>query len=126
MPNAPILIEKFKSCHAAVLSALLSPSSSVSQQAAWVINCQPHDVPVLVAARLLKPLGNPPPNSMKFFAALEVLEQVKDRNWLAKVTNALNQHWQKKNSAKKNRLELGVVSSYPPSDKLATVKGGGG
>jgi hypothetical protein len=24
---------------------------------AGVINCQPHDVPILVAARLLKPLG---------------------------------------------------------------------
>jgi hypothetical protein len=31
-------------------------------------------VPVLVAARLLKPLGNPQPNSVKFFATLEVLE----------------------------------------------------
>jgi hypothetical protein len=59
-------------------------------------------VPVLVAAHLLKPLGNPPPNSVKFFAALELLEQVKDRAWLTKVTNALNQHWQKKNAAKKN------------------------
>jgi hypothetical protein len=78
------------------------PARLTAEQAAWVINCQLHDVPVLVAARLLKPLGNPPPNSVKFFAALELLEQVKDRAWLAKVTNALNQHWQRKNSAKKN------------------------
>jgi hypothetical protein len=63
--------------------------------------CQPHDMPVLVAARLLKPLGNPPPNSVKFFASSELLEQVQGRAWLAKVTNALNQHWQKKNAAKK-------------------------
>jgi hypothetical protein len=69
---------------------------------AWVLNCQPHDVPVLVAARLLKPLGNPPPNSVKFFAASEVLEQAKVRTWLAKVTNALNQHWKNKNAAKKS------------------------
>jgi hypothetical protein len=55
-----------------------------------------------VAARLLKPLGNPPSNSVKFFAALEVLEQAKDRTWLAKVSNTLNQHWQKKNAAKRN------------------------
>jgi hypothetical protein len=58
----------------------------------------------LVAARLLKPLGNPPANSMKYFATLELLEQVKDKTWLAKVTNALNQYWQKKNAAKQNRL----------------------
>jgi len=31
----------------------------------------------------------------------QVLEQAKDRQWLAKVTNALNQYWQKKNAAKK-------------------------
>jgi len=30
-----------------------------------------------------------------------VLEQTKDRAWLARVTDALNQHWQKKNSAKR-------------------------
>jgi hypothetical protein len=56
-------------------------------------------VPVLVAAKLLRPLGNPPQNSVKFYAALESLEQAKDRTWLANVTNALNQHWQTQNAA---------------------------
>jgi hypothetical protein len=79
------------------------PARLTAEQAAWVINCQPHDVPILVAARLLKPLGNPPPSSVKYFAASELLELVQDRVWLVKVTNALNQHWQKKNAAKKNR-----------------------
>jgi hypothetical protein len=78
------------------------PARLTAEQVACVLNCQPHDVPILVAARLLKPLGNPPPNSVKYFAASEVLEQAKNRAWLAKVTNALNQHWQKKNAAKKN------------------------
>ena len=78
------------------------PARLTAEQASWVINCQPHDVPILVAARLLKPLGNPPPNSVKFFASLELLEQIKDRAWLAKATNALNQHWQKRNAAKKH------------------------
>ena len=68
----------------------------------WVINCQPHDVPVLVVARLLKPLGNPAANGIKFFAASEQLEMVQDRGWLVKVTNAVNQHWHKQNSRKKN------------------------
>ena len=82
------------------------PARLTAQQAAWVLNCQPHDVPVLVAAKLLKPLGNPQPNSVKFFATLELREQAKDRAWLAKVTNVLNQHWQRKNAAKR-----GVVVS---------------
>jgi hypothetical protein len=59
-------------------------------------------MPILVAARLLKPLGNPAANGIKFFSASELLQQVKERAWLAKVTNALNQHWQKRNAAKKS------------------------
>ena len=57
-------------------------------------------MPVLVVARLLKPLGNPQPNSVKYFATVEVLEYVKDRAWLAKVTNAVSQHWKQKNQHK--------------------------
>jgi len=34
-----------------------------AEPVAWVPNCQPHDVPVLVAVRRLNPLGNPPANS---------------------------------------------------------------
>jgi hypothetical protein len=69
-----------------------------------VLNCQTHDVPVLVAARLLKPLGNPAANGIKFFATAELLELIKDKAWLIKVTNAVNQHWQRNNAAKKNCL----------------------
>jgi hypothetical protein len=60
-------------------------------------------VPILVAARLLKPLGNPQPNSVKYFAASEVLERWEDRAWLEKATKALSEHWQKKEQSKKRR-----------------------
>lgn len=53
------------------------PARLTSEQAAWGLNCQPHDVPILVAVRLLKPLGNPAQNGIKFFAASELLEPVK-------------------------------------------------
>lgn len=77
------------------------PARLTAEQAAWVLNCQIHDVPILVAARLLKPLGNPRANGIKFFATAELLELTKDKTWLIKVTNAVNQHWQKNNAAKK-------------------------
>ena len=52
-------------------------------------------------------------------ATLELLEQVQDRTWLAKVTNALNQHWQKKDAAKiicpENGSENGNVPPARPS-----------
>jgi hypothetical protein len=86
------------------------PARLTAEQAAWVLNCQPHDVPILVAARLLKPLGNPPPNGIKFFAASELLELVKDRTWLVKMTTAVNQHWHKQNARKKNLLADGLAN----------------
>jgi len=95
------------------------PARLTAEQAAWVVNCQPHDVPILVAVRLLKPLGNPSPYNVKYFAASELLEQVEDRTWLAKVTNALNQHWQRRNAAKKN----GSVNNLPNCH--ITASGGG-
>jgi hypothetical protein len=83
------------------------PARLTAEQAAWVLNCQPHDVPILVAVRLLKPLGNPSPYNVKYFAASELLEQVKDRTWLAKITNALNQHWKNRNASKRKCLANG-------------------
>jgi len=79
------------------------PSRLTAEQVGWVLNCQAHDVPILVGARLLKPLGNPPPNGIKFFCTSEVLELAKDRSWLVKITNAVNQHWHRQNARRKTR-----------------------
>ncbi len=83
------------------------PARLTVEQAAWVLNCQSHDVPVLVSSRLIKPLGNPPQNGIKFFSTLEILELVKDRSWLAKMTNTISQHWHKKNARKKSHARNG-------------------
>ena len=90
------------------------PARLTAEQAAWVLNCQAHDVPVLVVARLLKPLGNPQPNSVKYFATMEVLELAKDRTWLAKVTNAVSHHWRQKNLQKTPRAMAVDVNSQSP------------
>jgi hypothetical protein len=73
------------------------PARLTVEQVAWLLGCQPHDVPVLVAAKFIKPLGNPPQNGTKFFATAELVEQMKERNWLARMSNAISQHWHKKN-----------------------------
>jgi hypothetical protein len=79
------------------------PARLTSEQTAWLLNCQPHDIPGLVAAKLLKPLGNPPPNSIKFFATADITELMQDRGWLVKLTNHINQHWRIKNASRKSR-----------------------
>jgi hypothetical protein len=53
-----------------------------------------------------------PTYNVKFFAASELLEQVEDRAWLAKITNALNQHWQKMNAQRKVRFLDGTEGSH--------------
>lgn len=62
------------------------PARLNAEQTAIFLNFQPHDIPVLVAVKLLKTLGNPPPNGQKFFATQEILALAEDRNWLARAT----------------------------------------
>jgi hypothetical protein len=77
------------------------PARLTAEQAAWVINCQSHDIPALIAAKLLKPLGNPPANGIKYFATADLLEASKDRHWLARMSVTICQHWQRKNARQK-------------------------
>jgi hypothetical protein len=95
------------------------PARLTVEQAAWVLNCQVHDIPVLVAARLLKPLGNPPPNGVKFFAALDVEEFSRDKAWLIKMTQAVNQHWRNQNLRKKARAARETRQGLAPVTELS-------
>ena len=89
------------------------PARLTVEQTAWVLNCQAHDVPVLVVARLLKPLGNPPPNGVKYFATKEVLELTKDEKWLHRVTVAIYQHWHTRNARKKDQRPSESETAMP-------------
>jgi len=97
------------------------PARLTVEQAAWVLNCQPHDVPVLVAARLLKPLGNPPPNGIKFFAASEVLELTKDRAWLVKVNECRQSALAQAECSQKNRSGNSSLNCQSSLLGLSTV-----
>ena len=61
--------EQQKFLSLAVIPARLNP-----EQASWVLGFQAHDIPVLVACGLLKPLGTPPPNGVKYFAAGDLVQ----------------------------------------------------
>jgi len=83
------------------------PARLTAEQTAWLLNCQVHDIPALVAAKLIKPLGNPPQNGIKFFATADLLEASKDRQWLTRMSATIYQHWQKKNSRQKSQVANG-------------------
>ncbi|TAK98722.1 MAG: hypothetical protein EPO07_11620 [Verrucomicrobia bacterium] len=66
------------------------PARLNTEQTAQVLGFQPHDVPLLVKAGLLKPLGGGPRNCVKFFAAFELEALTNNRNWLDRATKAIS------------------------------------
>lgn len=85
-----------------LLSILGPPARLNVEQTAMKLNCQVHDIRTLVNARLLKPLGNPSPSGVKYFATLEIIELSSDPVWLAKATSAIYRHWEHQNT-RRNR-----------------------
>jgi len=78
------------------------PARLTVEQTSYALGFQPYDIPVLVKADHLKPLGKPPPNGIKFFAAAEILALAKNRVWLAKATNLIHDHWRRKNKGRRD------------------------
>lgn len=78
------------------------PGRLCAWQAAALLGLEEQHIPILIKARLLKPLGNPPPNSAKFFSRDYVLALGGDEKWLTKASDALVAHWAKRNSNKKS------------------------
>jgi hypothetical protein len=69
-------------------------------QTAGFLGFKPHDIAILVKENLLQPLGEPVPNSEKYFATTKILRYAEDEEWLSLATAALNQYWGKKNARK--------------------------
>ena len=84
----------------AILNLNRPPARLNTAQTAAYLGFKPHDIPVLAARGFLKPLGDPMPNSDKYYARARVLERLDDEEWLSLATAALSQHWQKKNLRK--------------------------
>ncbi|MEI6784824.1 MAG: hypothetical protein WCQ21_28340 [Verrucomicrobiota bacterium] len=97
------------------------PARLTAEQVAWGLGCQPHDIPHLVTARLLKHLGDPASNGIKYFFAGDILEAMKDRSWLTRVTNTIYAHSQKQNSRKNGGSASGALalSLFPHGNGVA-------
>ena len=73
------------------------PARLNTVEAGWYLGFPPHDIPILVNAGLLKPLGHPPVNGAKFFATAELAALRHDPRWLARASDAIVAHWRRKN-----------------------------
>jgi len=80
---------------------LKNPSARLNaEETAWLLGFSSHEIPILVANGLLKPLGHPPANGPKYFATGIVQELQQDFKWLAKASDAIVEYWRTKNGRK--------------------------
>jgi hypothetical protein len=84
----------------ALLNCRRLPGRLNTTEAAVLLGFQEHDIPALVAAKCLSPLGKPAPNAPKYFAAAEILAFAQDRDWLDRATKSLAKFWVEKNRGK--------------------------
>lgn len=95
------------------------PGRLSCEQTAWILGFEAHEIPILISVGLLRPLGHPPPNGVKFFGMDEVERLRHDAKWKSRASDAIVQHWRRKNSRKRNnepikqvqRDSIGVVDS---------------
>lgn len=91
----------------ALLNCLHMPARLNTTETAILLGFAEHDIAVLIAGKLLMPLGKPAANAPKYFAAVDVQECAQNRTWLDQATKTLAKHWLKKNQAKRNaKLDL--------------------
>jgi hypothetical protein len=83
------------------------------EEAAWYLGFSPTDIPILVAKNLLKPLGDPAPNGVRYFARPDLDQLISDAKWLDKASAALIKHWHERN--KKARRSAKTTSTRRPT-----------
>lgn len=86
------------------------PARMTSEEAAKLFRMSPHEIPILVAHGLLKPLGNPVQSSVKYFATVVLKELADNVEWLHQATATLQGHWAMKNARRSGNAEF---SSLP-------------
>jgi len=91
------------------------PARLNAEQAGWLLGFSVHEIPILAAKGLLKPLGHPAHNSPKYFLAADVDELRQDRKWFAKASDAITDHWRLKNRNKVIKPANGIPARSVPT-----------
>jgi hypothetical protein len=98
--SVPIIDEGLQGALAAWAARGLAGRIDVATTAK-VIGFAQHDIPILMAAGRLEPLGEPAPNAPKWFAAIEVIRLAVDLDWLNKATREVSRYWRHKRQRRK-------------------------
>ena len=81
------------------------PQRLTSEEAAGRLGLSPHEIPILVAKGLLKPLGHPASNGPKFFLTATLKDLERDEKWHGKAADAVQEYWRHKNGRKQDSTE---------------------
>ena len=84
------------------LSLVTPPARLGINETAWLMGFSEHDIPVLVSAGLLKPLGRPPATGSKYFATVELQALRTDTRWLGKASDIIVKFWRTKNGGRRS------------------------
>ena len=99
------------------------PARIDSRMTAAVLGFQEHDIPALVSAGLLSPLGKPVQNATKYFAFCEVESLAQDCKWLWKATQVVYDGWKEKNKIRIQRNSDGeTIPPFPKGQGTSKAK----
>ena len=79
------------------------PVVMTKEKVADAMGVPTHNIPPLVRAGLLKPLGHPGRYCVKHFSRDALAEKFASQEWLEKVMAAIHRHWRNKNARKRTR-----------------------
>ena len=92
------------------------PERLTAEQAAWMLGFSNHEIPILIAKNLLKPLGHPAQNGPKFFLMAAMKDLERDEKWHGKATDAVSEYWRYKNGRKQDSTDTRQSSRLQTAD----------
>lgn len=102
------------------LNLKVTPARLTAEEAAWYLGFQAHEIPILVAKGLLKPLGRPPINGVKYFSTAALADLHRDVKWLTRASDVIVERWRDKNARKTNAAAAFPVMSSTTTESVDT------
>jgi hypothetical protein len=96
----------------------IAPARLNASQAAWYLGFEPHEITILAATGLLKPLGHPARNATKFFATATLEQLRRDEKWLIRATDAVAAYWKEGNARKRSACGRGGATDATTDKRL--------
>jgi hypothetical protein len=93
------------------LNLKATPARLTAEETGWYLGFGTQEIRILMASGLLKPLGHPPINGMKYFATAALAELHRDVKWLTHASDAVVEHWREKNARKTDAVAKPFVAA---------------